>query len=91
MSVRQNYNDESLILEDFRNLFMNYEYLDLEDKNRDYELQRESLEHMKFICMEVLKMNGLENMFNPIYNISIAGLIQIRINKKYTSDDMDIN
>jgi len=46
---------------------------------------------MKTICREVLKENGLEGMFHPIYNITTAGLIQIRINKKYTSDDMDIN
>jgi len=46
---------------------------------------------MKTICIEVLKENGLEDMFYPIYNITTAGLIQIRINKKYTSDDMDIN
>ena len=72
-------------------MIMNYDYINTEEKNKDYELQKESLEHMKTICREVLKENGLEGMFHPIYNITTAGLIQIRINKKYTSDDMDIN
>ena len=46
---------------------------------------------MKEICAEVLKENGLEGMLYSIYNITTAGLIRFRINKKYTSDDMDIN
>lgn len=46
---------------------------------------------MKEVCAKVLKENGLEEMLYPIYNITTSGLIRIRINKKYTSDDMDIN